>query len=103
MASITIRDLDDDVKERLRIRAAINGRSMEAEARTILELATATPPRAKNIAMAFHEAFQEVGGVDLDLPPRHTDSNRPIPFSDEWETERAEYQAKLAAAKAPIR
>ncbi|WP_158430194.1 FitA-like ribbon-helix-helix domain-containing protein [Nocardia cyriacigeorgica] len=36
MAAITIRDLDDDVKERLRRRAAAHGRSMEAEARAIL-------------------------------------------------------------------
>ena len=36
MASITIRNLDDDVKTRLRVRAASNGRSMEEEARLIL-------------------------------------------------------------------
>jgi len=36
MASILIRNLDDDVKKRLRLRAAGNGRSMEAEAREIL-------------------------------------------------------------------
>jgi phosphopantothenoylcysteine decarboxylase / phosphopantothenate---cysteine ligase len=36
MASITIRQLDDDLKRRLRLRAARNGRSMEDEARTIL-------------------------------------------------------------------
>ncbi|MRH21335.1 FitA-like ribbon-helix-helix domain-containing protein, partial [Rhodovulum strictum] len=36
MASITIRNLDDDVKRRLRIRAAEHGRSMEEEVREIL-------------------------------------------------------------------
>ena len=36
MASITIRNLDDAVKSKLRVRAATNGRSMEEEARTIL-------------------------------------------------------------------
>src|SRR5262249_57952324 len=36
MASIPIRQLDDDWKRRLRLRAARNGRSMEDEARTIL-------------------------------------------------------------------
>jgi plasmid stability protein len=36
MASITIRNLDDDVKRRLRVRAAEHGRSMEEEARDIL-------------------------------------------------------------------
>ncbi|MGI8484793.1 MAG: FitA-like ribbon-helix-helix domain-containing protein [Thermomicrobiales bacterium] len=37
MAALTIRNLDDDVKAKLRIRAAHNGRSMEAEAREILD------------------------------------------------------------------
>ena len=37
MASITIRNLDDTVKERLRVRAAMHGRSMEDEARLILK------------------------------------------------------------------
>jgi len=36
MASITIRQLDEGLKRRLRLRAARNGRSMEDEARTIL-------------------------------------------------------------------
>jgi phosphopantothenoylcysteine decarboxylase/phosphopantothenate--cysteine ligase len=41
MASITIRQLDEDLKRRLRLRAAKNGRSMEDEARTILRGAAA--------------------------------------------------------------
>ena len=41
MASITIRQLDEDLKRRLRLRAARNGRSMEDEARTILRSAAA--------------------------------------------------------------
>ncbi len=36
MASITVRNLDDAAKERLRVRAARNGRSMEEEARLLL-------------------------------------------------------------------
>ncbi len=36
MASITIRNLDDDVKTRLRVRDAEHHRSMEEEARIIL-------------------------------------------------------------------
>jgi len=39
MASITIRNLDDDLKAQLRVVAASHGRSMEEEARTILRLA----------------------------------------------------------------
>jgi plasmid stability protein len=36
MATLTIRNLPDDVRDRLRVRAAENGRSMEAEARATL-------------------------------------------------------------------
>ena len=48
MASITVRNLDDGLKRRLRIRAAENGRSMEQEARDILRAALcdeAAPPK----------------------------------------------------------
>lgn len=68
MAAITIRDLDDDVKERLRMKAAFNGRSMEAEARAILEAATSVPERPRNIAVALIELGQKFGGIEL--PPR---------------------------------
>ena len=70
MASITIRNLDDDVKTRLRVRAADNGRSMEEEARLILRDAVErkTPPR--NLASAIRARIAPLGGVDLELPPR---------------------------------
>jgi plasmid stability protein len=41
MATLTIRGLDDEVHRRLRVRAAENGRSMEAEVRAVLEAAVA--------------------------------------------------------------
>ena len=71
MASITIRNLDDDVKTRLRKRAAGNGRSMEEEARLILAHAVereAIP--AKGLGTAIHRLFKPFGGVELDIPPR---------------------------------
>ena len=70
MASITVRNLDDDVKRRLRVRAAENGRSMEEEARDILRRAVggASPP--KDLGQAIHARFAELGGVDLELPER---------------------------------
>ena len=57
MASITIRGLDDDLKQRLRLRAARHGRSMEDEARTILrgvahESTIASPAPARRAATA---------------------------------------------------
>ena len=71
MASITIRNLEDDIKTRLRKRAAERGRSMEEEARLILAAAVereAAP--AKGLGTAIHELFKPFGGVELELPPR---------------------------------
>ena len=71
MASITIRNLDDEVKTRLRVRAADNGHSMEEEARIILR--DAVDPgmsQAKGLGTALHELFKPFGGVELELPPR---------------------------------
>jgi phosphopantothenoylcysteine decarboxylase/phosphopantothenate--cysteine ligase len=58
MASITIRGLDDELKQRLRLRAARNGRSMEDEARTILRdmAAAAQPNQSVSSAPAPHQA-----------------------------------------------
>ena len=77
MASITIRNLNDDVKTKLRMhrcsvrQAAEHGRSMEAEARLILAEAVAREVApARGLGTAIHELFKPFGGVDLDLPPR---------------------------------
>ena len=71
MASITIRNLDDDVKTRLRMRAAGHGRSMEEEARLILgEAVEREAAPAKGLGTALHELFKPFGGVELDIPPR---------------------------------
>ena len=71
MASITIRNLDDDVKIRLRVRAAGNGRSMEEEARLIMrEAVSRESVPEKGLGTAIHELFKPLGGVELELPPR---------------------------------
>jgi plasmid stability protein len=72
MATLTIRNLDQAVKERLRIRAAEHGRSMEAEARRILQTALGESPRAseRSLYERIHARFAALGGVDLELPPR---------------------------------
>ena len=71
MASMTIRNLDDDLKRRLRMRAAAHGRSMEEEARDILRAALSEPSReSQNLAQAVMSRFVPVGGVELELPPR---------------------------------
>ncbi len=71
MASITIRRLPENTKRRLRIRAARNGRSMEQEARELLETALArTEAKSENLGEAIRQIFAPLGGVDLKLPPR---------------------------------
>ena len=70
MASITIRNLDEGVKRRLRVRAAENGRSMEEEARDVLRRAVGEAPPPKDLGRAIHARFAALGGVDLDLTER---------------------------------
>ena len=70
VASITIRKLDEDVKNGLRMRAAGNGRSMEEEARLILREAVGKQIDTRNLADLIGKRFAPLGGVDLDLPPR---------------------------------
>jgi antitoxin FitA len=80
MASITIRHLDDAIKQKLRVRAARHGRSMEAEAREILEAALAEEltPRL-NLAASMRRRFEPLGGVELPIPPREP-ARRPPDF-----------------------
>lgn len=75
MASITIRNLDDDIKRRLRVRAAEHGRSMEEEARDILRQVIGQPSAPRNLGQAIHNRFAAIGGVDV--PPQQRSPMRP--------------------------
>ena len=70
MASIAIRNLDEGVKRRLRMRAAENGRSMEEEDPDIpgRSVGEALPP--KDLGRAIHARFAALGGVSFELPER---------------------------------
>jgi plasmid stability protein len=70
MASITIRNLDDGLKRRLRVRAAEHGRSMEEEAREILRQAVGGSNLPKNLGQTIHSRFAAIGGVELAFPVR---------------------------------
>jgi plasmid stability protein len=70
VAAVSIRDLDDTVKDRLRVRAAQHGRSMEAEIRAILTDAVGASPQSVGLAKAVVLGFGAVGGVDLEHPSR---------------------------------
>lgn len=68
MAEITIRKLDDDVKEKLRRRARRHGRSTEAEVREILRNAVREEP-GKPVALGSRLAYRFAGiGLDEDIP-----------------------------------
>jgi plasmid stability protein len=69
--SITIRNLEDSVKSRLRLRAARNGRSMEEEARQILRTALADKTRrSADLFEAIRRRIAPMGGVELPIPKR---------------------------------
>ncbi len=71
MATLTVRQFDDDLKERLRIKAAHNHRSMEAEVRAILKSSlTANRESVSKLGSTIHGLFNEGEGVELQLPLR---------------------------------
>jgi plasmid stability protein len=83
MASITIRNLDDNVKKRLRKQAAENGRSVEAEARDILGAGVGTTRAVKETTGAdlfrrIHERFKPFGGVELEPFPDEVLNDPPL-------------------------
>ena len=82
MAILTIRNLDDALKARLRLTAARHGCSMEEEARRILKRAL-IPNEEKGLASRIHEKFASLGGVDLELRPRSAPRPAPDPGRDE--------------------
>lgn len=84
MGTVTVRQLDDATKLRLRIQAAQKGHSMEQEARNILQAALAPPPAVPQGNWVDHllRQFAEIGpGEDLVIPPR-TEMARPITFDE---------------------
>ena len=70
MANLTIRKLEPAIKERLRLRAARRGHSMEEEARCILREACPPQPEAATAYARLRRYFVDLGGVELTLPSR---------------------------------
>lgn len=70
VATLTIRGIDDDLRARLRVRAAEHGRSMEAEVRAILKESLTKPRPASRLGSRIHQRFTVAGDVDLDVPVR---------------------------------
>lgn len=69
MATLTIRNLDNDLKSSLRVQAARHGQSMEEEVRSILRQALAKPSSSTGLGQRLVERFKAVT-VDLPVPPR---------------------------------
>ena len=65
MASLTIRNIDESLKTRLRMVAAAKGRSMEEEARQILKQFLLHRRCSKGTGSRIAKRFAEAGGVDL--------------------------------------
>jgi len=70
MATITVRNLDDEVKELLRIAAAQKGHSMEEEARLILKQALTTPASGVGLGSQLRQRFSSLNVDTLELPSK---------------------------------
>jgi len=81
MSTMTIRNIDKDLKARLRVRAAEHGRSMGAEVREILKSTLDSPSDAKGLGTLIHEHFADIGGIELDLPKCNSPA-RYVDFSE---------------------
>ena len=65
MTTLTIRNVDPALKQRLRMRAARNGRSMAAELRHILNATVGGERnREPNLAEAIRRRLMPFGGID---------------------------------------
>lgn len=81
MASLTIRNLDEDIKQRLRAKAAVGGRSMEEEARAALRAYVAEEVKG-NVYDVLRKTLKPVLGLELERLPRGTVRELPDIFSE---------------------
>ena len=72
MDSITISNVDEDLKQRLKVRAEKHGHSIEDEASDILRSALTPEPsiNSGNLADAIRAIVEPLGGVELDIAQR---------------------------------
>jgi len=82
MASLTIRNIDDALKSRLRQSAAYHGRSMEEEVRQVLGQVFARPATTEGLGSRLARRFAALGGVDLPVVER-SPARQPPDFSED--------------------
>jgi antitoxin FitA len=70
MSTLTIRNIEPAIKDKLRLAAAAHGRSMEEEVRTILRNVLSQPAASGGLGSRIHGRFAMLGGPDLELPQR---------------------------------
>lgn len=71
MATMTIRNIDEQLKAQLRVRAAMHGRSMEDEVQDILRTAlSAEPVQTVSLVEVIRSRIEPLGGIELNLPER---------------------------------
>lgn len=86
MATLMIRNVEDEVKQQLKINAACNGVSLEEELRAVVRLAAKQPRKQRqfdNLYDAIRDLVEPHGGFELDIPPRSCPDRDPL-FKD-WE------------------
>lgn len=77
MATITVRGLEEEVRDALKARADRNGRSMEAEVRQILSNEVRADIVFPNALIRFHQAMLE-DPVELEIPERTIEPPREL-------------------------
>jgi plasmid stability protein len=70
MSTLTIRNIETEIKDKLRLAAAAHGRSMEEEVRTILRSVLSQPAAATGLGSRLHARFASIGGADMPQPER---------------------------------
>jgi plasmid stability protein len=91
MATMTIHNLDDGLKLRLRVRAAMHGRSMEEDAREILRQAVGEADLPLNLAAAIRARIADPDRAELDLPERE-EMRAPSPLGTQQTSRRAGFR-----------
>lgn len=82
MSTLTIRNIEPALKDKLRHAAAAHGRSMEEEVRTILRNVLTQPAATTGLGSRIHARFARLGGVELPLSER-----RDLPRAQDFKTE----------------
>ena len=80
MSSITIRNLDDNLKASMRLRAARHGLSMEQQVRNILQTTLSADSGVASglgLAQRIHQRFKGLGAEALELPERQVARSAP--------------------------